>query len=78
MEVLSAYKEHRSLAYGIDWCRQPRSTVTLSDGIDCGDGCAGHAEQTNNSGAMLLASCSFYDKSLHLWEVTLQRNKPTD
>ena len=45
LEVVSSYSEHKSLAYGIDWCQlaaAPKDQLTL-------------------------ASCSFYDHSLHIW-----------
>lgn len=51
MQVLEEYKEHKSLAYGIDWCRH----------FECVD------EQESKCHRFTLASCSFYDNSLHLW-----------
>ncbi len=44
-EVLCSYKEHKSLAYGIDWAPS-------------------YSDDDND---VTLASCSFYDHSMHIW-----------
>ena len=53
VEELYVYGEHKSLAYGIDWSR-----LTLSNT---------ETETPSISSLHLLASCSFYDHSLHFW-----------
>ena len=50
LKAVASYSEHKSLAYGVDWCQQtPVSENQLT-----------------------LASCSFYDHSLHVWRTNLQ------
>ncbi len=46
LEVVTAYHEHQSIAYGADWHQQPEDLPGGSD---------------------LVATCSFYDRSLHVW-----------
>ncbi|XP_035694319.1 diphthine methyltransferase-like isoform X2 [Branchiostoma floridae] len=53
--VVASYMEHQSLAYGVDWCRQTISSAEMST-------------TGATPGKPLLASCSFYDHSLQLWE----------
>ncbi|XP_078691350.1 diphthine methyltransferase-like isoform X1 [Branchiostoma floridae x Branchiostoma belcheri] len=53
--VVASYMEHQSLAYGVDWCRQTISSAQMST-------------PSATPGKPLLASCSFYDHSLQLWE----------
>lgn len=55
MEVVCSYKEHQSLAYGVDWHRQSHSMTSAHDPAELA----------------LLSSCSFYDHSMHLWTVEL-------
>ena len=55
VEVVTEYREHTSLAYGIDWCRKYKTK--------------------NSSGVFTLASCSFYDHSMHLWSLCTKINK---
>ena len=57
IEVVDAYDKHNSLAYGIDWCRS-FETVRKND--------------KEEDYVFTLASCSFYDHSLHLWTTSLQ------
>jgi len=45
--VVSRFDEHKSLAYGVDWCAAKER--------------AGGEDNT------LIASCSFYDHTLHMW-----------
>ena len=60
-EVICQYSEHSSLAYGIDWCPyyQPLTldNVTSADDMTCKEGVV----------PVTLASCSFYDHSMHIW-----------
>lgn len=51
MTVVCSYAEHQSLAYGVDWCRMGR---WKKDG-------------PRSDPDLTLASCSFYDHSLHVW-----------
>ena len=55
MDVQSLYKEHKSLAYGIDWCRKHERTF----------------ENEREVFKFVLASCSFYDNSLHIWKTSV-------
>ena len=53
IEVLCGYNEHKSLAYGIDWCRQPDKTSAEDSSKKC----------------LTLASSSFYDHAMHIWTI---------
>ncbi len=64
VEVVSVYKNHTSLAYGIDWCRES-GKVSQEDAEMKGSGMKG-----SGSGVSVLASCSFYDHSLHIWNTS--------
>ena len=59
MEVVCSYGEHKSLAYGIDWCRLTHPTLAQPDATE------------DPSELALLSSCSFYDHLLHLWTAKL-------
>lgn len=59
VEVVCSYGEHKSLAYGIDWCRLTHPTLAQPDATEY------------PSELALLSSCSFYDHSLHLWTAKL-------
>ena len=50
LKVLSSYCEHKSLAYGVDWCQVKPAAVG-----------------EHKDSPLTLASCSFYDHSLHIW-----------
>lgn len=51
------YNKHGSLAYGVDWCSQ--STQHIEE------------EKLQSCLPNVVASCSFYDKLLHIWTVNL-------
>lgn len=77
VNVIASYNEHKSLAYGVDWhwfqyessFNIPKEDHTTS---------SSSMEETDNVGNTvcwntrnIIASCSFYDRSLHLWSVDL-------
>ena len=59
IEVVGVYKKHTSLAYGIDWCRRYEK-----NGGDASEG-------DSRRSSFTLASCSFYDHSMHLWNISV-------
>ena len=56
------YQQHGSLAYGCDW-QGVDSVHRLSDMMD---GCM-NEETAETPSANVIASCSFYDKTVHIW-----------
>ena len=59
MEVVEEYKGHESLAYGADWYQ----------GTWCSSEPGRPVENAGKSFVRsLVATCSFYDKALHVWE----------
>jgi hypothetical protein len=64
IDTVAEYKNHGSLAYGIDWYKA----------LDRGNWCREVEDSLDDSSSpkqSLLASCSFYDRSLHLWQCYL-------
>ena len=63
--IIATYSGHDSLSYGIDWCLHKdfskSKPLTDVEDTDC-----------SVSDQAMLASCSFYDHSLHLWSCTLK------
>jgi diphthamide biosynthesis protein 7 len=64
IDTVAEYKNHGSLAYGIDWCKAPDRRKWCREAEDSLDDPCSPKES-------LLASCSFYDRSLHLWQCYL-------
>ena len=60
IEVVETYERHASLAYGIDWCR--KSDGPSSQNAATKEGFDGRR--------FTLASCSFYDHSMHIWNTS--------
>lgn len=69
-----SYNEQASLAYGADWCRkkslasaelhgQPTQQSKGNDELE--------DSQTYDFNTDLVATCSFYDHALNLWQVKL-------
>lgn len=54
-QVTLRYTRHASMVYGIDWCRHPQAIWTSS---------SSYVDQK------CVATCSFYDRALHLWNFT--------
>ena len=85
LELMSSYKERTSLAYGADW--RPRfeePTLCASfDSIHLNEPSSNSSNEDDYSENRLkpvaakeiindvVATCSFYDHTLHLWTVTL-------
>ena len=67
-----SYKEQASLAYGADWCRKDIRSSTqfhvqaIQQPEENHELTNAHTEGTS---ADLIATCSFYDHALNLWQV---------
>ncbi|RUS75484.1 hypothetical protein EGW08_016752 [Elysia chlorotica] len=61
MPIVSSHGDH-NLAYGADWCRFNAHGEILSNN--------GHTDKDilSDPETYLIATCSFYDQSLHLWK----------
>ena len=64
--ILCNYKQHGSLAYGCDW----QYNDSMNQLAELMDDCMN--EETPSDKKILsdsfIASCSFYDKSVHVWK----------
>ncbi|XP_013412249.1 diphthine methyltransferase [Lingula anatina] len=81
-QLVASYMEHSSLAYGADWCRSQwdivqnsntgldtKETQELSEtlgNVSVGQEAAPNADM-NKKISHTLATCSFYDHSMHVW-----------
>ena len=74
VEVVGEYKHHNSLAYGIDWCRKRWREEEEVEGEE--ERVRPEEEVGGASGGGMrtftLASCSFYDHSMHVWSAALK------
>jgi hypothetical protein len=64
--ILCHYKDHGSLAYGCDW----QSNDSMNQLTELMDDCMGE-EMTSDNKILtenFIASCSFYDKTVHVWK----------
>jgi diphthamide biosynthesis protein 7 len=64
--ILCHYKDHGSLAYGCDW----QSNNSMNDLTELMDDCMSEDMTTEQkiSTENMIASCSFYDKTVHVWK----------
>ena len=69
VETIVEYKKHGSLAYGIDWFKAPPWGLVSKEGH--GGKVNGSINNSTPLNEPLLASCSFYDRSLHIWKPNL-------
>lgn len=72
--LVMEYKQHESLAYGVDWFKgSSRSIVTnaTQDHLVVKGDEYHSALNSSVPGEPLLATCSFYDRSLHIWKPDL-------
>lgn len=67
-----SYKEQASLAYGADWCRKKIQPTTEShQQAQSEENHELRDTQSDNAFTDLVATCSFYDHALNLWQVKL-------
>jgi hypothetical protein len=75
LSTVATYKAHASLAYGADWCSQPRSWAATTSNSSNNNHCASAGEFKNTACGGLanevIATCSFYDKQLDVWSIDM-------
>ncbi|XP_076458696.1 diphthine methyltransferase-like [Babylonia areolata] len=69
LPVAASYTKHTSLAYGVDWCRlKTTHTVARDTALPRTDDSDETCLSDRSAAQALVASCSFYDHSLQLWQ----------
>lgn len=66
LTILCNYKQHGSLAYGCDW----QGNDSMNQLTELMDDCMNEDAMCDNKMFLdcLIASCSFYDKTVHVWK----------
>lgn len=70
IDIVETYSGHQSIAYGADWYHPPAAAAAAAGGGAAAGAAAGAQQEGaggGGGGGHLVATCSFYDRRLHLW-----------